>query len=60
MQSVELGVSQRKGAKVTRPRVWLQNEAVRVGLAETLCTYVMMVRDEAFFTLEKFTLSYMH
>ncbi|XP_074551169.1 aquaporin-7 [Halichoeres trimaculatus] len=42
VQSVELGVSQRKGAKVTRPRVWIQNEAIRVGLAETLCTYVMM------------------
>lgn len=43
VQSVELGVSQRKRATVSRPRVWLKNEHVRVGLAETLCTYVMMV-----------------
>ncbi|KAG8007480.1 Aquaporin-7 [Nibea albiflora] len=42
VQSVELGVSQRKGVNVTRPRVWLKNEFVRVGLAESLCTYVMM------------------
>lgn len=42
VQSVELGVSERKGVKVTRPRVWIQNEVVRVGLAETLCTYIMM------------------
>ncbi|XP_029288602.1 aquaporin-7 isoform X3 [Cottoperca gobio] len=38
-QLVELGGSQRK----KRPKVWLRNESVRVGLAETLCTYVMMV-----------------
>nr|XP_020484999.1 aquaporin-7-like [Labrus bergylta] len=43
VQSVELGVSQRKGVKVSRPKAWLQNEVVRVGLAESLCTYVMMV-----------------
>lgn len=43
-ESVELGVTQRKG---TRPRVWFKREFVRVGLAETLCTYVMMVRDAA-------------
>ncbi|XP_035008969.1 aquaporin-7 isoform X2 [Hippoglossus stenolepis] len=40
--SVEVGVSQRKGDKVTRPKVWLKNKFVRVGLAECLCTYVMM------------------
>lgn len=44
VQSVELGVSQRKGVNVTQPKVWLKNELVRVGLAESLCTYVMMVR----------------
>lgn len=44
VETVELGVSQRKGAVGTRPRVWLRNELVRVGLAESLCTYVMMVR----------------
>lgn len=44
VQSVELGVTQRKGVKVTRPKVWIKNELVRVGLAECLCTYVMMVR----------------
>ncbi|KAM7005897.1 aquaporin-7 isoform 2-T2 [Tautogolabrus adspersus] len=43
VQSVEVGVSQRKGVKVSRSKVWLQNEVVRVGLAESLCTYVMMV-----------------
>ncbi|KAM3621722.1 uncharacterized protein V6R79_015128 [Siganus canaliculatus] len=42
VQSMEMGVSQRKGVNVTRPKVWLKNEYVRVGLAETLCTYVMM------------------
>lgn len=42
VQSVELGVSQRKGVNLTRPKVWLKNELVRVGLAEVLCTYVMM------------------
>lgn len=46
VQSVELGVSQRKGVKTTRPKVWLKNELVRVGLAESLCTYVMMVRKQ--------------
>ncbi|KAI3370327.1 hypothetical protein L3Q82_025096 [Scortum barcoo] len=43
VESVELGVTQRKGVHVTRPKVWLKNELVRVGLAESLCTYVMMV-----------------
>ncbi|XP_061583798.1 aquaporin-7 [Cololabis saira] len=42
LPSVERGVSQQKRLDVTRPRVWLQNDLVRVGLAETLCTYVMM------------------
>lgn len=42
VQSVELGVSERRGAGVTPPRAWLKNEFVRVGLAETLCTFVMM------------------
>ncbi|KAM6927704.1 aquaporin-7 [Xenentodon cancila] len=42
VQSVELGVPQQRGLELTRPRVWLQNDLVRVGLAETLCTYVMM------------------
>lgn len=40
-QSVERGIS-RRGGSVTRARVWLKNEFVRVGLAETLCTFVMM------------------
>ncbi|XP_028432789.1 aquaporin-7 isoform X2 [Perca flavescens] len=43
VQSVELGVSQRKRLNVSQPKVWLKNELVRVGLAESLCTYVMMV-----------------
>ncbi|XP_013872484.1 aquaporin-7 isoform X2 [Austrofundulus limnaeus] len=38
----EQGVSQRKTVDVTRPKVWLRNELLRVGLAEFLCTYVMM------------------
>ncbi|XP_041836550.1 aquaporin-7 [Melanotaenia boesemani] len=42
VQTVELGVSRRKGTDVTRPKVWLRNEFVRVGLAEFLSTYVMM------------------
>lgn len=44
VESVELGVSQRKGVIITKPKVWLKNEYVRVGFAESLCTYVMMVR----------------
>lgn len=40
---VDLGVSGRKGVDVTRPKVWIKSELVRVGLAELLCTYVMMV-----------------
>ncbi|XP_041803850.1 aquaporin-7 [Chelmon rostratus] len=43
VESVELGVSQRKGVNAARPRVWLKSEFVRVGLAESLSTYVMMV-----------------
>ncbi|XP_029907011.1 aquaporin-7 [Myripristis murdjan] len=42
-QSLELRGPQRKGGCKTRSRLWLQNELLRVGLAETLCTYVMMV-----------------
>ncbi|XP_077429057.1 aquaporin-7 [Vanacampus margaritifer] len=41
-QSVDQGVSLRKAPLVTRS-YRLRNEIVRVGLAETLCTYVMMV-----------------
>lgn len=41
-QSVQQGVSQRRAASTARPRVWLKNECVRLGLAETLCTFVMM------------------
>ena len=44
VQSIDLGVSHQRGG-VTRPKAWLQNEVVRVGLAELLCTYVMMVRQ---------------
>lgn len=43
-QSVKPGVFQQRGGKVTRPKVWLKNELIRVGLAESLSTYVMMVR----------------
>ncbi|XP_042263243.1 aquaporin-7 [Thunnus albacares] len=43
VQSVDVGVSQWKGVHVTRSKVWIKNELVRVGLAEFLCTYVMMV-----------------
>ncbi|XP_068171759.1 aquaporin-7 [Antennarius striatus] len=43
VESVELGASQQKRVNMTRPRVWIKNEFVRVGLAEILCTYVMMV-----------------
>ncbi|KAK2862409.1 hypothetical protein Q5P01_001942 [Channa striata] len=42
-QPVEVGVSQQKEVKVPKHKVWLRNEFVRVGLAESLCTYVMMV-----------------
>uniref|UniRef100_H3CZA7 Aquaporin 7 n=2 Tax=Tetraodon nigroviridis TaxID=99883 RepID=H3CZA7_TETNG len=35
-------VSQHRGAAGGRTRSWLQSEVVRVGLAETLCTYIMM------------------
>lgn len=43
VQSIDLGASQRKGISiVTRPRVWIKSELIRVGLAETLSTFVMM------------------
>lgn len=41
---LELGLSRQREAAGSRTRSWLQNELVRVGLAETLCTYIMMVR----------------
>lgn len=44
-ESMDLGVSQQRSAAGSRTWAWLQNEFVRVGLAETLCTYIMMVRD---------------
>lgn len=44
-ESMDLAVSQQRSAAGSRTRAWLQNEFVRVGLAETLCTYIMMVRD---------------
>lgn len=47
-QALELGDSQQKRFNATQPKVWLRNECVRVGLAETLCTYVMMVRKACF------------
>uniref|UniRef100_A0A8C7X3G9 Aquaporin 7 n=1 Tax=Oryzias sinensis TaxID=183150 RepID=A0A8C7X3G9_9TELE len=40
--SAKIGVSELKGQVGTQPRVWIKNEAARVGLAETLSTYVMM------------------
>nr|XP_046240370.1 aquaporin-7 [Scatophagus argus] len=43
VESVELGVPPGKGVNATRPKVCLKNELIRVGLAESLCTYVMMV-----------------
>ncbi|XP_076027118.1 aquaporin-7 [Genypterus blacodes] len=42
VQSLDLGVSQQKGVTMPRARRWLRNELLRVGLAETLCTYIMM------------------
>lgn len=42
VQSVELGVSRQRGVNVTRPKLRLKNEFIRVGLAEFLCTFVMM------------------
>lgn len=51
--SVELGVSQRRGVNATAPKVWLKNELVRVGLAESLCTYVMMVREASLQKISK-------
>lgn len=43
-KSVKPGVFQQRGGKVTRSKVWLKNELIRAGLAESLSTYVMMVR----------------
>ncbi|XP_056266935.1 aquaporin-7 [Pseudoliparis swirei] len=43
MKDLEPPVSGRTRARAAGPRVWIKNQAVRVGLAETLCTYVMMV-----------------
>lgn len=48
MQSVELGVSQRSQVEIKRPKVWLRSELSRVGLAEFLSTYVMMVRMDVY------------
>lgn len=45
VESVELGVTKRKGVGGTRPRSCFRNELFRIGLAELLCTYVMMVRS---------------
>lgn len=53
VESVELGVSQRKGVNAARPRVWLKSEFVRVGLAESLSTYVMMVRKDPLQSMSK-------
>lgn len=39
--SQSIGVSQQ-----SRVSMWLKNQVVRVGLAESLCTYVMMVRNK--------------
>ena len=46
VEAVELGLPQRKVATGTRLKAWLRNEYVRVGLAELLCTYIMMVRKK--------------
>ncbi|KAF6731805.1 putative aquaporin-7-like protein 3 [Oryzias melastigma] len=40
--SAKTEVSEQKGQDGTQRRVWIKNEAARVGLAETLSTYVMM------------------
>lgn len=45
--SAKTEVSEQKGQDVTQRRVWIKSEAARVGLAETLSTYVMMVRNPA-------------
>lgn len=45
VESVELGVSNRKGVGRIRPKSFFRNELLRIGLAELLCTYVMMVRS---------------
>ncbi|KAM9757915.1 aquaporin-7 [Menidia menidia] len=41
MKSIEVKVTKPK-VDVSRPKIWLRNEFLRVGLAESLCTYVMM------------------
>ncbi|XP_072293843.1 aquaporin-7 isoform X2 [Eucyclogobius newberryi] len=41
VQSLELGPSVQR--RRLRTRVWIQNQNLRLGLAETLCTFVMMV-----------------
>ncbi|XP_056128823.1 aquaporin-7 [Lampris incognitus] len=43
VQSVDLGGACLKGGNKLPSKLWLKNELFRVGLAETLCTYVMMV-----------------
>ncbi|KAF7663682.1 hypothetical protein LDENG_00203810 [Lucifuga dentata] len=43
VQSEELRVSGWKRIAITKSKCWLKNKVVRVGFAETLCTYVMMV-----------------
>nr|QRN45647.1 AQP7 [Bostrychus sinensis] len=44
VQSIELGPVQSKTlAAGPRPRAWIQSRCLRVGLAETLSTYAMMV-----------------
>ncbi|KAM4613678.1 aquaporin-7 [Polymixia lowei] len=42
-QSLELGEPRQRRGCLARSKLWLKNELFRVGLAETLCTYVMMV-----------------
>lgn len=44
VQSVEVGVPQQRRVEIKSPKVWLRNEVSRVGLAEFLSTYIMMVR----------------
>jgi len=51
MKDLEPPVSGRTRARAAGPRVWIKNQAVRVGLAETLCTYVMMVRGSTVLVL---------
>ncbi|MEQ2244633.1 hypothetical protein ILYODFUR_019302 [Ilyodon furcidens] len=51
VQSVELGVAQRSGVEKKRPTILLRSELSRVGLAEFLSTYVMMVFGTAMLLL---------